>query len=305
MDVSVVIPVFNEQENLRPLLEEVEQALAPLCRPFEVIAVDDASTDGSRALLRQLAAAKPFLKIIRFRRNCGQSAAFDAGFRHASGRVVVTLDGDRQNDPADIPALLAKIDQGYDFVTGWRRERKDRLLSRRLPSALANALIRAVTRTRVHDLGCSLKAYRKDIVSGLRVYGETHRFLAVLAESEGARVAELPVRHRPRVAGESKYGLGRAAKVLLDLLTVWFLRNYQTKPIYLFGGVGALMLYEKLAMGVWVHRNPLFQVSVMLILIGMQFVGLGLLAEILIRTYFESQGKTSYPIEELVGFEGK
>ncbi len=313
--LSVLVPVFNEKENLRPLMEELEGVLRQTGRPFEVIAVDDGSRDGSRELLRELCAEKPYLKAIFFRRNCGQSAAFDAGFRHASGDVVITLDADLQNDPNDIPALLAKLAEGFDVVTGWRRRRMDDALLRKLPSKVANALIRTVTGTRVHDLGCSLKAYRREITSELRLYGEMHRFLIVLAEYQGARVAELEVNHRPRAAGTSKYGLGRTLKVLLDLLTVWFLRKFQTKPLYAFGAVGlamllgafassAVVLYEKLALGVWVHRNPLFLISMMLALIGVQFLALGLLAEILVRTYFESQQKLAYPVSETLGFPG-
>ncbi len=311
--LSVLIPVFNEKENLRPLLEELEGVLRAMGRPFEVIAVDDGSRDGSRELLRARCLEKPYLKAVFFRRNCGQSAAFDAGFRHASGDILITLDADLQNDPKDIPALLEKLSEGFDVVTGWRRQRKDGALLRKLPSRVANALIRAVTGTKVHDLGCSLKVYRREITSELRLYGEMHRFLIVLAEFQGARVAELEVNHRARAAGESKYGLSRTLKVLLDLLTVWFLRKFQTKPLYAFGAVGlamlfgafassAAVLYEKFAQGVWVHRNPLFLISMMLALIGVQFLALGLLAEILVRTYFESQQKAAYPVSEMLGF---
>lgn len=316
MDLSIVIPVYNERENLRAFMDEVEAVLTPTGMVFEVIAVDDGSRDGSRELLRELAAERSYLKVVFFRRNCGQSAAFDAGFRHATGKVVATMDADMQNDPRDIPALMAKLDDGFDLVTGWRRKRKDGMFLRKIPSRIANAFIRWVTKTRVHDLGCSLKVYRQEISSQIRLYGEMHRFLTVLAEGEGARVAEMEVNHRARNAGTSKYGLGRTVKVVLDLFTVWFMRGFQTKPIYVFGGVGvammalglliaAFVLYQKLALGVWVHRNPAFLLSVLFALMGSQSLGLGLLAEIVVRTYFESQNKPTYPIAERIGFEAQ
>jgi glycosyltransferase involved in cell wall biosynthesis len=313
LDVSVVLPIFEEKENLRPLLEEIEGALGEAGLRFEVIAVDDGSRDGSRELLEALTKEKPHLKVVVFRRNCGQAAAFDAGFRHATGRRVVTMDADRQNDPKDIPKLLAKLDEGFDVVTGWRRDRKDGIFLRKIPSKIANAFIRWVTGTRIHDLGCSLKVYEREITDEIRLYGEMHRFLVPLAESQGARVTELEVNHRARVAGVSKYGISRTVKVLLDLLTVWFLRRFATKPIYVFGGAGAVMmamgaamaavvLYEKIAMGVWVHNNPLFNIALVSGLLGVQSLGLGLLAELVVRTYFESQGRTSYPIAKRIGF---
>jgi glycosyltransferase involved in cell wall biosynthesis len=312
-DVSVVLPIFEEKDNLRPLLEEIQAALTEAGLRFEVIAVDDGSRDGSRELLETLAKEKPYLKVVVFRRNCGQAAAFDAGFRHATGKRVVTMDADRQNDPKDIPKLLAKLDEGFDVVTGWRRDRKDGVFLRKVPSKIANAFIRWVTGTRIHDLGCSLKVYEREITDEIRLYGEMHRFLVPLAESQGARVTELEVNHRARVAGVSKYGISRTVKVLLDLLTVWFLRRFATKPIYVFGGAGfammgiavvtaAVVLYEKLAMDAWVHRNPLFNIALVSGLLGVQSLGLGLLAELVVRTYFESQGRTSYPISKRIGF---
>ena len=313
VEVSVVLPIFEERENLRPLLEEIEGALRGAGLRFEVIAVDDGSRDGSRELLEALTQEKSYLRVIVLRRNCGQAAAFDAGFRHASGRRVVTMDADRQNDPNDIPKLLAKLDEGFDVVTGWRRDRKDGMFLRKVPSKIANAFIRSVTGTRIHDLGCSLKVYEREITDEIRLYGEMHRFLVPLAESQGARVAELEVNHRARVAGVSKYGISRTVKVLLDLLTVLFLRRFATKPIYVFGGAGFVMmgiaavmgcvvLYEKLAMDAWVHRNPLFNIALVSGLLGVQSIGLGLLAELVTRTYFESQGRTSYPIAKRIGF---
>jgi glycosyltransferase involved in cell wall biosynthesis len=280
VDLSVVLPIRDERDNVEPLCDEIAAALGPTGKSFEIIAVDDGSRDGTTELLRRMAAARPYLKVLVFRRNHGQSAAFDAGFRHASGNVVVTMDADRQNDPADLPRMLAKLDEGFDLVTGWRQKRQDGFALRRLPSLIANRLIRAITGTKVHDLGCSLRVYRREITDELRVYGEMHRFIAVLAEDLGARVAELVVNHRARGAGRSKYGLGRTLRVLLDLCTVWFLRRYQTKPIYVFGGLGALMaaagtilcgivLVQKFELGVWVHRNPLFSIAVMCFLMAM------------------------------------
>lgn len=312
-DVSVVLPIYDEKDNLVPLLDEIEKALTAAQITFEVVAVDDGSRDGSRELLEKLAKEKPWLRVVLFRRNCGQAAAFDAGFRHASGRRVATMDADRQNDPADIPRLLAKLDDGFDVVTGWRRDRKDGMFLRKVPSRIANWFIRKVTGTKIHDLGCSLKVYEREITDEIRLYGEMHRFLVPLAESQGARVTELEVGHRARVAGVSKYGLSRTVKVLLDLLTVWFLRRYATKPIYVFGGAGAammglgvmlsaLVLYEKIADGVWVHRNPLFNIALISGLLGVQSLGLGLLAELIVRTYFESQNRAPYPIARRIGF---
>ena len=314
-EISVVIPVFNERDNLRPLLEEIEAALVPTGRAFEVVAVDDASTDGSTRLLHDLVGEKPYLRVLFFGFNCGQTAAFDAGFRHASGTLVVTMDADLQNDPRDIPRLIAAMEQGgYDFVTGWRRNRHDNTLLRTIPSRIANRIIRRVTGATVHDLGCSLKLYRKPVTDQLRLYGEMHRFISVLVAGHGARVGEIEVNHRPRRAGQSKYGLSRAAKVLLDLLTVWFMRNYQTKPIYIFGGIGlslfllgcvlcVYVLYEKIFLHIWVHDEPWFQVALMFVVMGVQFLVLGLIAEVMVRTSFESQDKTAYLIADKAGFD--
>jgi glycosyltransferase involved in cell wall biosynthesis len=316
MRISLVLPMLDERDNVVPLLDEIEQALQPLGFPFEVIAVDDGSRDGTTEILRRLSGERPYLKVLVFRRNHGQSAAFDAGFRHASGDVVVTMDADRQNDPRDIPTLLARLQEGegYDVVTGWRRKRMDGLVLRRLPSRMANWLIRLITGTTVHDLGCSLRVYRREITDELRLYGEMHRFVVVLAEDLGARVAEVEVHHRPRQAGRSKYGLRRTFKVLLDLCTVSFLKRYQTKPLYVFGGVGALLfllgsalcglvLWQKFGEGVWVHRNPVFSIAVTCYLMSVNFIGVGLLAEMIVRTYFESQNKASYTIGARHGFD--
>ena len=315
MDIAVVLPVYNERENLRPLLAEIESALVPTSRSFEVIAIDDGSTDGSGEVLHDLAAEKPYLKAIFFRQNYGQSAAFDAGFRAASAKLIVTMDADLQNDPADIPRMIEVMEsRSLDFVAGNRGQRKDGFILRCLPSRIANWLIRRVTGTKLRDLGCSLKLYRREVVEELRLYGEMHRFIGVLVEGLGARTAEVRVNHRPRRAGHSKYGITRTFKVLLDLLTVWFMRGYETKPIYVFGGIGMALgtgsvllsmfvLWEKLSRGIWVHRNPLFILSMGMFLLAVQFLALGLLAEIMVRTYFESRHKSSYLIGERIGFE--
>lgn len=313
-ELSIVLPIYNEVGNVRPLFDEIEAVLTEAGRTYEIIAVDDGSDDGTRKLLKQLAAERPSLRVVLFRRNAGQAAAFDAGLRHASAPFVVTMDADMQNDPRDIPAMLAKLDEGYDLVSGWRKNRKDGLLLRKVPSRIANWLIRKITGTPIRDLGCSLKVYRKEITDELRLYGEMHRFIAVLAGHAGARIAELEVNHRERNAGVSKYGLARTFKVLLDLLTVWFMQSFQTKPIYVFGGTGALMiassallsafvLYERLRWVIYVHRNPLFTVAVLLFITGIQLLGVGLLAEIIVRTYFESRGRTAYVVAERIGFE--
>lgn len=313
-DISIVFPVYNERENLRPLLEQISTSMKNAGYSFEMIAVDDGSTDGSTSLLKkELSQEFPQLKAIFFKRNAGQTAAFDAGFRHVSGKYVVTMDADLQNDPADIPAMIKKMeDENFDLISGWRKNRKDGFVLRKIPSWLANRLIRNVTGTQIHDLGCSLKVYRREITDNLRLYGEMHRFISPLAEAVGARIGEYVVNHRSRHAGESKYGLGRTVKVLLDLVTVWFMKSYQSKPIYIFGGAGIGMiglgffislfvLYEKIG-GVWVHKNPLFLIAITLFLMGFQFLGLGLLSEMLARTYFESQDKKAYVISEKLGF---
>lgn len=315
MDISIILPVHNERGNLAPLIQEIEQAVGATGRPYEIIAVDDGSTDGSAELLRQLAAIMPFLKVLIFRRNSGQSAAFDAGFRNATGQIVVTMDADGQNDPADIVRMIALLEkQGYDFVAGNRARRRDGFVLRKLPSRIANFLIRRVTKTRLRDLGCSLKVYRREVTDELRLYGEMHRFIGVLVEGLGARTAELEVNHRPRQTGSSKYGITRTFKVLLDLLTVWFMRSYQTKPIYVFGGTGLLLgmisavmlgvvAYQRVVNHIFVHLQPLFILAMIFAVMAVQFLGMGLIAEIMIRTYFESQRKPAYRIAQRIGFE--
>ena len=315
VDISVILPVFNERESLVALVDEIAAALTAMEESFEILAINDGSTDGSDVLLRQLAQERPYLKMLCFRRNCGQAAAFDAGFVNATGNIVVTMDADGQNDPADIPRMIGYLrEQNLDFVAGERADRQDVLLSRKVPSRIANWIIRRVTGTKLRDLGCSLKVYRGEIVRELRLYGEMHRFIGVLVEGLGARTGQIAVNHRPRIAGTSKYGIGRTYKVLLDLMTVWFIRGYQTKPLYVFGTFGLLLmagavalagfvLWEKISLGVWVHRNPLFLMSMAMAIVAVQFFGMGLIAEIMVRSWFESRQKPSYLIAERVGFD--
>ena len=311
MDVSVVIPVFNERENLRQLHGELTAAMAKLGRSYEVIYVDDGSSDGSRDVLRRLHAEDPHVRLLIFRRNFGQTAAVAAGFKATRGDVVVTLDGDLQNDPADIPMLVERLDEGFDLVTGGRRDRKDVFLHRRLPSLIANWFIRLTTNVRVHDYGCMLKVYRGDIARSLRLYGEMHRFIPAIAGDMGARIAEVAVNHRPRVHGVSKYGLSRVVRVILDLLTVKFLSVFSTRPIHVFGtfgvvlsGVGGLALLwlgsQRLFFGTPLASRPIVLLAILLVVTGVQFITLGLLGEMLARTYHESQDKPIYVLAEEV-----
>jgi glycosyltransferase involved in cell wall biosynthesis len=310
MDLSLIIPVYNEEENLPLLFDALHQALDPLKRTWEVIFVDDGSRDGSLAALQKFAAEdKQHVRVVSFRRNFGQTAAISAGIDHASGGTIVLLDSDLQNDPADIPILLAKLDEGYDLVSGWRKDRKDNSLTRTLPSVLANGLISWVTGVHLHDYGCTLKAYRRDALAGFRLYGEMHRFIPVFAHSIGARITEIPVRHHARRFGRANYGLERTVKVLLDLLTVKFLLSFANKPIYLFGGAGMLLMFgsagmllylflRRLLYEVPVLGSPIFQLAVMFFILGFQSILMGLIAELLVRTYHESQAKPTYTIRE-------
>ena len=311
MDLSVVVPVYNEVDNLRPLCTRVREALAEAGREYEVILVDDGSRDGSSELLAELHAEDATLKVLRFRRNFGQTAALAAGFEYARGDVIVSLDADLQNDPVDIPRLLAKLDEGYDLVNGWRADRRDPFLRRRLPSQVANALIAWVTRVDVHDSGCTLKAFRRDVAKGLKLYGEMHRFIPALAADMGARLTELPVAHHPRTHGTSKYGLTRTLRVVLDLLTVKFLSSYAERPSHLFGllgllgvlaggGITTVLGLQRLFFGVALANRPLLLLGILLLVTGVQLVTAGLLAELLSRTYHESQGKPVYLIKDVL-----
>jgi glycosyltransferase involved in cell wall biosynthesis len=311
--ISIVIPVFNEGDNVRPLLTALEASLSELGTSYEVIVVDDGSTDATYARLEEEAAKNPRLRVIRLRRNYGQTAAMAAGFDHARGSVIIPMDGDLQNDPADIGRLLEKIDEGYDVVSGWRKSRQDNVV-RRLPSRVANWLIGRVTGVRLHDYGCTLKAYRAEIVRDTQLYGEMHRFLPALAHQAGARIAEIPVQHHPRTAGRSNYGLGRTFKVLLDLVTVKFLSSWSTKPSYVFGGSGAMLCflgalfvawtaYQRLVNDIYVYRQPSLVVGVFLFTIGFNLILLGLIAELIVRTHHESKSTAVYLVRERVNFE--
>ncbi len=304
--LSVVIPVYNEAENLLPLCSDVTDALLGLRGPFEILFVDDGSTDGSAELLRELARKEETIKVIALRRNFGQTAAMMAGIDQARGEVIVVMDGDGQNDPADIPALLDKLAEGHDVVSGWRRDRKDGWL-RVFLSRMANALISRVSGLRLHDYGCSLKAYRRQAIESVRLYGEMHRFIPIYASWWGARVTEIPVNHRPRLGGRSKYGLERIVKVFLDLLVVQFLGRYETKPIYVFGGFGLVCWGISLLSGCYaVYRKifddtsfiltPLPLLSVMTFITGVLSILMGFLAELLVRTYYESQQRVPYAV---------
>ena len=307
--ISVVIPLFNEEENVRALLEELFAELAKLGRSFEVICVDDGSRDRTFQELSRIAAERRELRVIRFRLNFGQTAAMSAGIEAARGDVIVPMDGDLQNDPADIGKLLTKLDTGFDVVSGWRKNRQDRELGRKLPSRIANRLISAISGVRLHDYGCSLKAYRRDVLRDVKLYGEMHRFIPIYASWQGARVSEMVVNHRARRAGRSKYGLSRTFKVVLDLMVVKFLASFATKPVYVFGGFGLLSfacaavaflwaLYYKVAGLKDFVETPLPLVTVMFTLVGALSLLMGLLAELVVRTYYESQDKRPYLIAE-------
>jgi glycosyltransferase involved in cell wall biosynthesis len=311
IEISLVIPVYNEEESLPELYEQLGRVCPGLGKPYEIIFVDDGSTDGSFEILKRLRAGEPRVRIVRFRRNFGQTAALAAGFDLARGDVIVTLDADLQNDPADIAALLTKIDAGYDIVSGWRKDRKDRFLSRRLPSILANGLISRFTGVKLHDYGCTLKAFRREVIKSINLYGELHRFIPAIASTMGVSIAEIEVRHRPRLKGKSKYNILRTPKVLLDLLTVKFLLSYSTRPLQIFGlfgmagGLAGLLIglwlsYERLVLKHSIANRPLLLLAVLLVVIGIQFITLGLLAEIMVRAYHESSAKKIYHIKETI-----
>lgn len=309
-ELSIVIPVRNESPNITPLYQELTNTLVGYGRPYEILIIDDGSTDDTFEQLAALQARDPRLRVIRFRRNFGQTAAFAAGFAYARGRLVVTSDGDLQNDPRDIPAMVARIEQGHDIVCGWRKDRKDTFVTRRIPSMIANRLISWATGVSLHDYGCSLKVFRAEVVKPLRLYGEMHRFLPAIASEIGVSIDEVVVNHRARRAGQSKYGLSRTIRVVLDLVTVKFLLSYSTKPLQIFGllgilagGLGSLVLgwlgYVRLVEHQAIADRPLLLLGVLLIFIGVQLVTFGLLAELLARTYYESQNKPIYAIREV------
>lgn len=310
-ELSIVVPFLNEEENLPALYKQIVETLTGKYE-FEIVFVDDGSTDGSYDVVRAMHESDARVQVIRFRRNFGQTAAMSAGFDFARGDVMIPLDADLQNDPADIPRMMDKLNEGYDIVSGWRKDRKDKAATRRLPSQVANWLIGRVTGVRLHDYGCSLKAYRREVMAETKLYGEMHRFIPALASWKGARITEMVVNHRARTAGVSKYGLNRTIKVMLDLMTVRFLGSYSTKPIYVFGGLGmmsgilavlvlALVIFQRLALRVHMNANPLLYLSMLLVITSIQFILMGLLAEIMVRTYHESQGRPTYVVRDRLG----
>lgn len=309
--ISAVVPIYNELESLSHLIDAIATTLQQSGLSYEIICVDDGSIDGTTQLLSKLARDRDDLKAVILRRNYGQTPAMAAGFQYAKGRIIVTLDGDLQNDPADIPKLIAKLDEGYDLVSGWRKHRQDDAVTRLLPSKIANWLIGQVTGVKLHDYGCSLKAYRAELVADMNLYGELHRFLPALAYIEGARITELPVCHHARRFGKSKYGLGRTFRVLMDLLTIYFMKKFLTKPMHGFGLLGLLSMvlgmilggyltFLKLGLGQSIGNRPLLILAVLLFLTGVQLFSFGLLAELLMRTYHESQKRPIYRVREVV-----
>ena len=312
LDISVVVPIYNEAESIETLIQAIAHAVTQTNLSYEIICVDDGSKDGSTQVLTDLARRRIDLKAIILRRNYGQTPAMAAGFESAVGKVIVTLDGDLQNDPGDIPMLLAKLDEGYDLVSGWRRNRQDAAITRLLPSKIANLIIAKVTGVRLHDYGCSLKAYRAELIADMNLYGELHRFLPALAYIEGARITEVPVRHHARRFGQSKYGLGRTIRVVMDLLTVYFMKKFLTRPMHVFGLGGVISLATGIAMGTYltiiklffdrdIGDRPLLILAVLLIITGVNLFCFGLVTELLMRTYHESQRRPIYRIRDIFG----
>jgi glycosyltransferase involved in cell wall biosynthesis len=312
IELSIVVPAFNEQDSLRNLYDEITEALSGHYE-YEIIFIDDGSTDKSFSILSDIQQSDKKVRVIRLKKNFGQTAALSAGFRHARGRIIVPLDADGQNDPADIPRLVAKLESGYDIVSGWRRKRHDNVLTRTIPSRMANWIIARITGVKLHDFGCTLKAYRSESLKPIRLYGEMHRFIPALASWGGEKVAEIVVNHRPRTTGKTKYGLSRTFKVILDLITIKFLASFSTKPIYVFGGLGGITFVASFLSGLAVlyykfhvkpplamNRNPLLVLTMMLFMTAIQFILMGLLAEILVRTYHESQDREIYIIDEIL-----
>ncbi len=314
MKVSLVIPIYNEEENIHLLYDELNEVLTSMEHEHEIVFVDDGSSDRSLQLLEEIQARDEHVVVVSFRRNFGQTAAMAAGFDYASGEIIVTMDGDLQNDPHDIPRYLEKIEEGFDLVSGWRFDRQDAFISRKLPSMIANKLISKVTGVHLHDYGCTLKAFRKEITKGIKLYGEMHRFIPAIASGMGSRVAELKVNHRPRRFGTSKYGISRTIRVVLDLLTVKFLLSYATRPIQVFGALGfvsgglgfflaLIMTVQRQFFDIPLGNRPLLLLAVLLIFMGMQFVSIGLLGELQARTYHESQNKPVYTVRKVLGRE--
>ncbi|MGA7279679.1 MAG: glycosyltransferase family 2 protein [Desulfocapsaceae bacterium] len=314
MKLSVVIPAYNEEENINYLYDELSGVLAALQQPYEIIFVDDGSSDKTLAVLRSIQQKDAEVGVIRFRRNFGQTAAISAGFDFASGDVIVTMDGDLQNDPHDIPRFIEKIEEGYDVVTGWRYDRKDAFINRRLPSIIANKIISWTTGVALHDYGCTLKAFRREVIKNIRLYGEMHRFIPAIASGMGISFTEIKVNHRPRQYGTSKYGISRTLRVVLDLITVKFLLSYATRPIQIFGLLGfisgsvgfllaLIMTIQRQFFGMPLSDRPLLLLAILLIFIGIQFISIGLIAELQARTYHETQQKPVYYIKEIYGLQ--
>ena len=311
--LSLFLPVLNEEDNLRPMHAKISEALNSLGKTAEVIYVDDGSTDTSLEVLREIAAGDSRVRVIALRRNYGQTAAMSAGIDAAKGEILIPMDADLQNDPADIKRLLDKLDEGFDVVSGWRKDRQDKLFTRKIPSWIANSVISKIGGVPLHDYGCSLKAYRRDVIQDVRLYGEMHRFIPIYASWAGARVAEIPVEHHARTMGKSKYGLSRTIKVVFDLMTIKFMASYQTKPIYVFGTFGMLSFFVSMIAGIWAIvlkifgtsfiLTPLPMITVVMLAISVQFFLMGLLAELQVRTYHESQSKAIYAVREKIGFE--
>jgi glycosyltransferase involved in cell wall biosynthesis len=312
-EISLFLPVYNEEPNLRPLHQKIDAALNELGLSAEIIYVDDGSSDGSLAILRELAAADTRVRVVALRRNYGQTAAMAAGIDAAKGKILIPMDADMQNDPADIRRLIDKLDEGYDVVSGWRKNRQDTLITRKIPSMIANRIISYIGGVPLHDYGCSLKAYRRDVLEDVRLYGEMHRFIPIYASWAGARVAELPVEHHARTMGKSKYGISRTVKVVFDMITIKFMASYQTKPLYIFGTFGLIAFAVSILGGLWAvllkyhyHttfiQTPLPVLSIVMFAVAIQFFLMGLLAEMQVRTYHESQSKAIYTVRERLGF---
>lgn len=314
-ELSLFLPVLDEEENLRPMHAKIAAALDELGKTAEVLYVDDGSTDRSLQILKEIAAGDDRVRVISLRRNYGQTAAMSAGIDAAKGEILIPMDADLQNDPADIERLLKKLDEGYDVVSGWRKNRQDKLISRKIPSQIANKVISWIGGVHLHDYGCSLKAYRREVIQDVRLYGEMHRFIPIYASWAGARVTEIPVDHHARTMGKSKYGISRTIKVIFDLMTIKFMASYQTKPIYVFGTFGMLAFILAMIAGVWAIvlkfygtsfiLTPLPVITVVMLAISVQFFLMGLLAELLVRTYHESQDKAIYAVREKIGFDSK
>lgn len=313
-DLSLVIPVFNEERNLPALYQEITDSLKRLDKSYEIIFVDDGSRDASFEILKTFQKEDARIKIIRLRKNFGQTPALSAGFDHAGGEIVITLDADLQNDPNDFPLFIQRIEEGYDIVSGWRKKRKDRFFSRRLPSIIANWLISSITRVKLHDYGCTLKAFRKEVIKNIKLYGELHRFIPAIASQLGVDITEVEVNHRPRRFGKSNYSIFRSPRVILDLMTVKFLLSYSTRPLQIFGIIGSLsalagaiigliLSYQRLILKQSIAGRPLLLLAILLVVIGIQFITLGLLAEIMVRAYHESSDRRTYFIQEIIGFD--